>query len=59
MAQQPNPTPMFVSPTEAAATLGVNIKTVYRAIRQGTLPSVRVGRTIRIPSAALLGACIG
>jgi excisionase family DNA binding protein len=50
---------MFVTPAEAAAMLGVNIKTVYRAIRERTLPFVRVGRTIRIPSTALLGARIG
>jgi excisionase family DNA binding protein len=42
----------YMTPHEFAAHLGVNVKTVYAAIKAGTTPSVRVGRTVRIPSTA-------
>jgi excisionase family DNA binding protein len=40
---------------EAFAELGIDRSTGYKAIREGTfpLPIVRVGRSIRIPTAAL------
>lgn len=34
---------------EAAAILKMNPATVYRATRSGTLPHVRIGRSVRIP----------
>ena len=39
---------------EAATLLGVSRATAYRAVTQGTLPALRFGRTVRIPTAALL-----
>lgn len=38
---------------EAAACLGVSRNTAYDAIRRGTVPSIRLGRRILIPSQAL------
>lgn len=43
-----------VTAAEAAAVLGLTALTVYRMAADGRLPSVRVGRTVRIPSAHLL-----
>lgn len=37
---------------EAAAKLGVNIKTLYEGVKEGSIPSMRVGRRILIPRAA-------
>lgn len=47
-----------VSVDEAAAILGVSRGSAYAAVRAGTIPSVRVGRRLLIPTArlaALLG----
>jgi len=38
---------------EAAEILKVSRGTAYEAVRTGEIPSVRVGRCIRIPRAAL------
>lgn len=38
---------------EAAACLGVSRNTAYEAIRRGTVPSIRLGRRILIPTQAL------
>lgn len=38
---------------EAAEILGVNIKTIYEAIRKGTIPAIRIGRVIRISRSVL------
>ena len=43
-----------VTAAEAAAVLGLTPVTVYRMASDGRLPSVRVGRTVRIPTAHLL-----
>jgi excisionase family DNA binding protein len=43
----------FLSPAEAAAMLGVSRYTVYRLIRSGQLPSVRVGGQLRLPRRTL------
>lgn len=51
----PNGVPPYVSAHQAAALLGVNVKTIYAAIKDGTMPSLRVGRTVRIPAAAFEG----
>ena len=37
---------------EAAAILKVNPTTIYRAIEQSRITSLRIGRTIRIPESA-------
>lgn len=38
---------------EAAARLGISLRTTRRRIADGSLPSVRIGRAVRIPVAAL------
>jgi len=38
----------------AAAVLGVSRRTGYAAAERGELPSVRVGRSIRVPTARFL-----
>ena len=44
----------YRSVREAAAWLGVTERTIYRKLWNGELPgSIRVGRAIRIPEAAL------
>jgi excisionase family DNA binding protein len=37
---------------EVATTLRMSKMTVYRLIHAGTIPSIRVGRTFRIPAGA-------
>ena len=49
----PNVDPTL-TPEQTADVLGVGVKVVYAAVRNGTLPSIRLGRRIRIPTAALL-----
>ena len=49
------PLPPMLNPTQAAAHAGVNVKTIYRRIEDGTLPAVRFGpRCIRIKREDLL-----
>jgi excisionase family DNA binding protein len=45
----------WLSAEEAFAELGIDRTTGYRAIREGTfpVPVIRVGRLIRVPTAAL------
>jgi excisionase family DNA binding protein len=45
--------PEFLSPEEFRAYVGLGRSTVYDLVRSGELPSVRFGRIIRIPKAAL------
>ena len=47
----------LLSPREAAASLNVSRETVYRLIRTGQLPSLRVGGQLRIPR-RVLAACL-
>lgn len=42
-----------VSVTEASVLLGVGRTTAYRAVRNGEIPSVRLGHRIVVPTAAL------
>ncbi len=44
---------LLVSPEEAAELLGVGRSTVYDLMRTLALPSVKIGRARRIPTAAL------
>jgi excisionase family DNA binding protein len=46
--------PDLVTPDEARAFLRVGRNTVYDLIKSGALPSVRFGKLIRVPKAALL-----
>ena len=53
----PDPTTQpCLSAEEAFAILGIERKTGYRAIKDGSfpVPVIRIGRLIRIPTAALL-----
>ena len=47
------PRPDFLSVDEVARALRMNRNTVYRAVALGQIPSVRIGRKIRIPAAWL------
>lgn len=38
---------------EAAATLGISRAFAYEAVRRGEIPSIRIGRRILVPFAAL------
>ena len=42
-----------VKPLEAAAAIGIGRTQVYNLIRSGQLPSVRVGKSIRVPVESL------
>jgi excisionase family DNA binding protein len=56
VALAPSPAPgsaAYFSVAEAAAVLRVDRKTIHRAVAAGELPFLRLGRVIRIPSAAL------
>jgi excisionase family DNA binding protein len=45
--------PEFTTVVEASTLLAVKKATLYGLVSKGVLPSVRVGRQIRIPRAAL------
>ena len=45
--------PDYLTAAEAAARLGISLRTVRRRIADGSLPSVRIGHAVRIPAAAL------
>lgn len=44
---------MFMTTAEVARALRLNVKTVRKGIDDGTIPAVRVGRALRVPSAWL------
>jgi excisionase family DNA binding protein len=44
---------LTVTVEDAAALLGMSRGGAYNAIRAGEIPSLRIGRCIRVPSAAL------
>lgn len=46
---------LLLSPEEAAELLGVGRSTIYDLMRMKVVPSVKIGRARRIPSAALQG----
>ena len=43
----------YLTAAEAAARLGISLRTVRRRIADGSLPSARIGRAVRIPAAAI------
>jgi excisionase family DNA binding protein len=43
----------YLTATEAAARLGISLRTTRRRIADGSLPSVRIGHAVRIPASAL------
>jgi excisionase family DNA binding protein len=44
-----NEPPVVLTVEEAAALLRVSRGAAYQAVRCGDIPSVRIGRTIRVP----------
>lgn len=44
---------LFAKPSEAADALGLGRSKTYQLIANGTLPSVRIGKSIRVPVEAL------
>lgn len=46
-------TPTLLTVPEAARRLALGRATAYRLVQTGDLPSVRIGRTVRVPAAAL------
>jgi excisionase family DNA binding protein len=46
--------PLVLTVEEAAEALRISRGSAYEAVRTGDLPHVRIGRTIRVPRAALL-----
>jgi excisionase family DNA binding protein len=44
---------LLVRPAEAAEVLGVGRSTIYALIANDQIPAVRVGRSLRVPMAAL------
>lgn len=47
------PPPQFLTVTEVAEVMRVSKMTVYRLIHAGELPAIRVGRSFRVPTAAV------
>ncbi|HWB66670.1 MAG TPA: helix-turn-helix domain-containing protein [Mycobacteriales bacterium] len=43
----------FLTVAEVAALMRVSKMTVYRLVNAGTLPAVRVGRSVRVPEKAV------
>lgn len=44
---------ILVKPTEAAEMLAIGRTRIYEMLAAGEVPSIRIGRSIRIPVAAL------
>jgi len=44
---------LLLRPTEAAKQLSVGRTTLYELIAAGEIPVVRIGRAVRVPTAAL------
>ena len=42
-----------LSVEEAAGVLGISRNSAYEAVRQGQIPALRIGRTIRVPASGL------
>lgn len=45
--------PTYLTAAEAAARLGISLRTVRRRIADGSLASVRIGGSVRVPVSAL------
>ncbi len=45
----PDPEPMFLRPSEAAALAGLSTRAIYRAVQRGDLRAVRLCSRLRIP----------
>ncbi len=44
---------LLIKPMEAAKMLSIGKTTIYELLATGEIPSVRIGRSIRIPAKAL------
>jgi excisionase family DNA binding protein len=51
--------PLVLSVEEAAAVLRISRGAAYEGVRCGEIPSVRIGRTIRVPRSRLLALIDG
>lgn len=51
--ERPLPEVRFLTVAEVAAVMRVSKMTVYRLLHSGELPSVRVGRSFRVPEQAV------
>lgn len=51
MEQQP--APRFMTVAEVADLMRVSRMTVYRMIQRGEMPAIRVGKSFRVPEAAV------
>ena len=49
-----NDYPDIMTPTEVAAALGVNVKSIYKMVHNNIIGSKRVGRKILIPKLCLI-----
>lgn len=47
-------TPVLLTPEQAAQALGIGRTGVYALLRDGQLPSVRLGRSRRVPVSCLI-----
>lgn len=45
--------PILLKPQQAAEVLGIGRSLIYLLIRDGKLPTVKVGNSLRVPRAAL------
>ena len=45
--------PRFMTVTEVADIMRVSKMTVYRLIHSGEMPAIRVGKSVRVPEAAV------
>lgn len=48
-----SPDPEYLTAAEAATVLRVNVRTVYRRIRDGHLPVAPIGRPLRVHRSAV------
>lgn len=46
------PTPITLTVAEVATLLGVSLGVAYREVREGNIPSIRVGGRLLVPRAA-------
>lgn len=48
------PKKLLIRPAEVAAMLSISRSSAYQLIAAGTIPSVRIGRMVRVPLAEVL-----
>ena len=53
MSRLPLSDEQLLTITEVAVALRVSKMTIYRLVHAGELPSIRIGRSIRVPAGAL------